>query len=90
MILLEVQLSWLSVDLRWKVDNRCKVEMWVSLVSKKKFSTQKRNFSARFPSKLKLLKLPKKKSFLRDFLHKWNFEAQKRSFSARLPSKLKL
>ena len=70
------------------------------------FEAQKRSFSARLPSKLKLWSSKtklfwetsfknealkiKNEAFLRDFLQKWSFEAQKRSFSARLPSKLKL
>ena len=49
---------------------------------------QKRSFSARLPSTLKLWS-SKNKAFLRDFLQKWTFEAPKRSISARLPSKMK-
>ena len=67
---------------------------------------QKRSFSARLPSKMKLWNSKtkhfcetsfknealklKNEAFLRDFLQKWSFETQKRNFSARLPSKLKL
>ena len=68
------------------------------------FEAQKRSFSARLPSKLKLWS-PKTKHFcetsfknetlklkneasVRDFLQKWSFEHQKRSISARLPSKM--
>ena len=51
------------------------------------FEAQKRSFSARIPSKLKLWS-SKTKLFLRDFLQKWSVEDQKRSFSARLPSKM--
>ena len=70
------------------------------------FETQKRNFSARLPSKMKLWSSKTKlfcetsfkiepsklqnQAFLRDFLQNWSFEDQKRSISARLPSKLKL
>ena len=70
------------------------------------FEDQKRSFSARLPSKLKLWRSKtklfcetsfknealklKNEAFLRDFLQKWSFEAPKRSFSARLPSKMKL
>ena len=70
------------------------------------FQAQKRSFSARLPSKMKLWSSKtkhfcetsfkngtsklKNEAFLRDFLQKWNFEAQKRSFSARLPSKMEL
>ena len=70
------------------------------------FETQKRNISARLPSKMKLwssktkvfcetsFKIEalklKNETFLRDFLEKWSFETQKQRFSARLPSKLKL
>ena len=70
------------------------------------FEDQKRNFSARLPSKLKLWSSKtklfcetscknkalkiKNEASLRDFLQKWSFEDQKRNFSARLPSKLKL
>ena len=52
----------------------------------KTFEIQKRNISARLPSKMKF----KSETFLRDFLQKWIFEDQKRSFSARCPSKTKL
>ena len=70
------------------------------------FEAQKRSFSARLPSKLKLWSSKTKhfcetsfkiealklqnEAFLRDFLQKWSFEAPKRSISARLPSKTKL
>ena len=70
------------------------------------FEDQKRNISARLPSKMKLWRSKtkqfcetcfknealkiKNEAFLRDFLQNWSFEDQKRSFSARLPSKLKL
>ena len=53
------------------------------------FEDQKRSFSARLPSKMKLWR-SKNDAFLRDFLQKWSFGAPKPSFSARLPSKLKL
>ena len=75
-------------------------------LQKRSFEDQKRSFSARLPSKLKLWSSKtklfcetsfknealklKNEAFLRDFLQKWSFEAQKRSFSARLPSKMKL
>ena len=70
------------------------------------FEDQKRSFSARLPSKLKLWSSKtkhfcetsfknealkiKNEAILRDFLQNWSFEAQKRSFCARLPSKMKL
>ena len=70
------------------------------------FEDQKRSFSARLPSKLKLWRSKtklfcetsfkiealklKNEAFLRDFLQKWSFEDQKQSISARLPSKTKL
>ena len=88
---------------RWSAKNATCLR---NLSQKRNYATQKRNFSARFPSKLKLLKLPKKKicetsfkiaavklkneAFLRDFLQNWSFEDQKPSISARLPSILKL
>ena len=69
-------------------------------------AAQKRSFSARPPSKMKLCSSKtkllcetsfksealkiKNEAFLRDFLQKWSFEAQKRSFCARPPSKMKL
>ena len=75
-------------------------------LQKRSFEAQKRNFSARLPSKLKLWSSKtklfcetsfknealkiKNEAFLRDFLQNWIFEAPKRSFSARLPSKMKL
>ena len=75
-------------------------------LQKRSFEDQKRSFSARLPSKLKLwssktklfcetsFKIEalklKNEAFLRDFLQKRSFEDQKRSFSARLPSKMKL
>ena len=70
------------------------------------FDAQKRSFSARLPSKMKLWSSKTKllcetsfknealklenEAFLRDFLQKWSVEALKRSISARLPSKMKL
>ena len=70
------------------------------------FETQKRSFSARLPSKLKLWSSKtkhfcetsfkneglklKNEAFLLDFLQNWSFEDQKRSIAARLPSKLQL
>ena len=53
------------------------------------FEAQKRSFSARLPSKMKLWR-SQNEAILRGFLQKRSFEAQKRSFSARLPSKMKL
>ena len=70
----EIQMSWLSLDLRFKwfghqmiwgssdlVVNWCVIQIILS-----------------------------NEAFLRDFLQNWNFEAPKRSISARLPSKMKL
>ena len=70
------------------------------------FEDQKRSFSARLPSKLKLWSSKtklfcetsfkkeavklKNEAFLRDFLQNASFRDEKRSFSARLPSKTKL
>ena len=122
----EIQMSWLSIDLRFKwfgcqmiwgsselVVNWCVIQIILSneaflrdFLQNWSFEAQKRSFSARLPSKTKLwrsktkhfcetsfkieaLKI-KNEAFVRDFLQNWNFEAQKRSFSARLPSKLKL
>ena len=95
----EVQLISLSTDV-WFMSNEAFLR---DLLQKRSFEDQKRSFSARLPSKMKLwgskTKLLcetsfknetlklKNEAFLRDFLQKWNFEAQKRSFSARLPSK---
>ena len=106
----EIQMSWLSTDLRFKwvgcqmiLSNEAFLRDFLQNWS---FEDQKRSFSARLPSKLKLwssktkifcetsFKIEalklKNEAFLRDFLQNWSFEAQKRSFSARLPSKLKL
>ena len=68
------------------------------------FEVQKRRFSARLASKMKLwssktklfcetsFKIEalklKNEAFARDFLQKWSFEHQKRNISARLPSKM--
>ena len=49
----------------------------------------KRSFSARLPSKMKLWN-SKTKLLCETSFKKWSFEAQKRSFCARLPSKMKL
>ena len=70
------------------------------------FEAQKRNFSARLPSKMKLWSSKtkllcetcfknealklKNEAFVRDLLQKRSFEDQKRSIFARLPSKMKL
>ena len=75
-------------------------------LQKRSFEHQKRSFSARLPSKMKLWSSKtklfcetsfknealklKNEGFLRDFLQNWSFEDQKRSISARLPSKMKL
>ena len=99
-----------SIDL---VVNWCVIQMILSneaflrgFLQKRSFEDQKRSFSARLPSKLKLWSSRtkqfcetsfknetlkiKNEAFLRDFLQNWSFEAQKRSNSARLPSKMKL
>ena len=71
----EIQVSWLSIDLRLKWFG-CQ-SIWDSkLFCETSF-------------KIETLKL-KNKAFLQDFLQNWNFEAQEQSFSARPPSKLKL
>ena len=75
-------------------------------LQKRSCATQKRSFSARLPSKMKLWRSKtkhfcetsfkneavqlKNEAFVRDFLQKRSFEAQKQSFSSRLPSKTKL
>ena len=106
----EIQMSWLSIDLRFEwfgcqmiwsssdlVVNWCVIQMILSNEAFLRDFLQKRSFSARLPSKLKLWSSKtklfcetsfKNEAFLRDFLQKWSFEAQKRSFSARLPSKM--
>ena len=77
-----------------------------NFLQKRSFEDQKRSFSARLPSKMKLWSSKtklfcetsfknaalklKNETFLRDFLQKWSFEAQKRSFCAKLPSKTQL
>ena len=104
------QMIWGSSDL---VVNWCVIQMILSnkaflrdFLQKRSFEDQKRSFSARLPSKLKLwssktkqfcetsFKIEalkiKNEAFVRDFLQNWSFEAPKRSFSARLPSKMKL
>ena len=115
----EIQVVWLSIVLKfkwcgcqmtWDVKNealKLKHEAFMrDFLQKWSFETQKRSFSARLPSKLKLwssktklfcetsFKIEalklKNEAFLRDFLQKWSFEIQKRSISARLPSKMKL
>ena len=113
----EIQMSWLSIDLRFKwfgcqmiwgssdlVVNWCVIQMILSNEAFLRNFLQKRSFSARLPSKLKLWSSKTKQfcetsfknealklqneAFLRDFLQKWSFEAQKRSCFARLPSKM--
>ena len=118
----EVQVSWLSTDVWFKLFCQTKLFCETSFKNEAlklkneaflrdflqnwSFEAQKRSFSARLPSKMKLWSSKTKllcetsfknealklqnEAFLRDFLQKWSFEAQKRSFSARLPSKLKL
>ena len=104
------QMTWGSSDL---VVNWYVIQMILSneafvrdFLQNWSFESQKRNFSARLPSKLKLwsskaklfcetsFKIQalklKNEAFLRDFFQHWSFEAQKRSISARLPSKMKL
>ena len=104
------QMIWGSSDL---VVNWCVIQtiLWNEaflrgFLQKACFEAEKRSFSARLPSKLKLwssktkqfcqtsFKIEalniKNEAFLRDFLQNWSFEAQKRSFSARLPSKMTL
>ena len=104
------QMVWGSSDL---VTNWCVTQMILSneaflrdFLQNWSFEAQKRSFSARLPSKMKLwssktkllcetsFKIEalklKNEAFLRDFLQNWSFEAQKRNFCARLPSKLKL
>ena len=101
------QMIWGSSDL---VVNWCVIQMILSneafardFLQNWSFEAQKRSFSARLPSKLKLWSSKtklfcetsfknealklKNEAFLRDFLQNWSFEAQKRSISARLVSK---
>ena len=116
----EVQVSWLSTDVWFKLFCQtklfCEISFKIKALKLKNeaflrdflqnwsFEAQKRTFSARLPSKLKLWSSKTKlfcetsfkiealklqnEAFLRDFLQKWSFEAQKRSFFARLPSKM--
>ena len=118
----EIQMIWLSTDVWFKwfcqtkhfcetsfKNEALKLKNEASMrdfLQKWSFETQKRSFSAKLPSKLKLwssktklfcetsFKIEalklKNEAFLRDFLQKWSFEAPKLSFSARLPSKMKL
>ena len=104
------QMIWGSSDL---VVNWCVIQMILSneaflrdFLQKRSFEAQKRNISARLPSKMKLWRSKtkhfcetslkkqalklKNEAFLRDFLQKCSFATQKRSFFARLPSKWKL
>ena len=114
---IDLRFKWLGCHMIWGssdvVVNWCVIQMILSneaflrdFLQKRSFEDQKRSFSARRPSKLKLWSSKtklfcetsfknealkiKNEAFLRDFLQKWSFEAQKRSFSARLPSKMKL
>ena len=115
----EVQVIWLSTDVWFKWFCQTKLFCETSfknealkikneaflrdLLQKRSFEDQKRSFSARLPSKMKLwrsktklLRPPSKmklwssktKLFCETSFKNWSFEAQKRSFSARLPSKL--
>ena len=104
------QMIWVSIDL---VVNSCVIQMILpneaflqDFLQNWSFEVQKRSFSARLPSKIKLWSSKtklfcetsfknealeiKNEAFLRDFLQDWSFEAQKRSFSARLPSQMNL
>ena len=110
----EIQMIWLSIDLRFKAFLRDFLQKWSFEDQKTKlfcetsfkigFEAQKRSFSTRLPSKMKLWRSKtklfcetsfkiealklKNEAILRDFLQKWIFEDQKRSFFARLPSKM--
>ena len=118
----EVQVIWLSTDVWFKWFRQTKHFCQTSFKNKSvtlkneaflrdflqkwSFEDQKRSFSARLPSKLKLWRSKTKlfcetsfkiealklqnEAFVRDFLQKWSFEAPKRSISARFPSKMKL
>ena len=113
----EIRFKWFGCQMIWGsselVVNWCVIQIILSneaflrdFLQKRSFEDQKRNFSARLPSKLKLWRSKtklfcetsfkiealklKNEAFLRDFLQNWSFEDQKRSFSARLPSKLNL
>ena len=115
----EIQVIWLSTDVWFKCFWLfCKTSFKIEALKLKNeaflrdflqnwsFEAQKRSFSARLPSKLKLWSSKtkhfcetsfknealkiKNEAFLRGFLQKWSFEAPKRSISARLPSKMKL
>ena len=95
----EVQLSWLPIDLRFNwfgCQLMCDCVIWGEneaflrdFHQGSRFEAQKRSFSAKLPSKLKLWS-SKTMLFCETFSQKWNFEGQKRSFCARLPSKKKL
>ena len=98
----EIQVIWLSIDLRFKwvscqliwdssdLDVKWFVVqvIWLSTDVWFKWFCQTKLF-CETSFKIEALKL-KNEVFLRDFLQKWRFQTQKRSFSARLPSKLKL
>ena len=94
------QMIWGSSDL---VVNWCVIQMILSneaflrdFLQKRSFEDQKRSFSARLPSKLKLWSSKtkqfcetsfkneawkiKNEAFLRDFLQNWSFEAQNEAF----------
>ena len=99
----EIQMTWLSIDLRFKwsgcqmiwgssdlVVNWCVIQMVLVVSwppSKLKLWSSKTKLFCETSFKNEALKI-KNQAFLRDFLKKPSFEAQKRSFSARLPSKM--
>ena len=116
----EIQVIWMSNDLRFKWFG-CQTKLFCEtsfievlkneaflrdFLQNRSFEAQKRSFSAKLPSKMKLWRSKtkqfcetsfknealklKNEAFLRDFLQKWSFEDQKRSNSARLASKMKL
>ena len=96
--------DWLTDWLIWLTDWLAEAVL-PDFLQKWSFEAQKRSFSARLPSKMKLWRSKtkhfcetsfknealklKNEAFVRDFLQKWSFEDQKRSISARLPSKIK-
>ena len=100
----ENKLIWnLISDSSWKLEKEVFLR---DFLRKQSFEALKQSFSVRLPSKTELRRSKTKlfcktsfknrvsklenKSFLRDFLQKWNFKTQKQSFSAKLPSKMEL
>ena len=102
----ELQVMWLSIDLRFKwfgcqliwdssdlVVNRFEIQMsWLSIDLRFKwFGCQMIWGSSDLVVNWCVIQMIlSNAAFLRDFLQNWSFEAPKRNISARLPSKMKL